>query len=113
MLAKNRITYGKLLPGLRGRRANDGDGEVTGYGILLFRRRNKGRARNDGFSGLLVPYGCGLCLVDGGAERTIRAGDCVLVMVEFESERERRQEQRDEERQFPVLAHVVNYKPER
>ena len=83
---KNRITYGELLPGLRGRRANDGDVEVTGDGIRLFRRQNKGRMRNDGFSGFLMLYGCGVCLMDGGAERTIRAGGCVFVMVELEPE---------------------------
>ena len=80
------MTYGELLRGLRGRRANDGDGEVTGNGIRPFRRKNKGRLRNDGFSGFLMLYGCGVCLMDGGAERTIRAGGCVLVMVEFEGE---------------------------
>jgi hypothetical protein len=63
--------------------------------------------RNDGFSGFLMLYGCGLCLMDGSAERAIRVGGCVLVMVEFEGKRERYQEQRDEERQFPVREHGI------
>ena len=45
--------------------------------------------------------------MDGGAERTIMAGGCVLVMMEFEGERERYQKQREEERQFPVREHQL------
>ena len=62
---------------------------------------------NDGFSGFLIPYGCGLCLMGGSAERAIRVGGGVLVMVEFESKRERDQKQRNEERQFPVRDHGI------
>ena len=85
-----------------GGRTYDRDVEVKRYGSRLLRRKLKERLGDNGQSGFLMLHGCGLCLVDGGAERAIGVGGCVLVMVEFEGKRERYQKQRDEERQFPV-----------
>lgn len=77
---------------LRGRGADDRDGEVTGNGIRLHIRKHEERARDNGQSGFTMQYGSGSSLMDDATERAVRVVGPVVVVVEFQPKREDRHE---------------------